>query len=187
MDANRMRWTRGRYAVEMTDEPAYTFGSAHNLRSYGQEILLHAEFRSSKHGLRCFLDGGLRGSAVLGASGAGTHVHEGACVLWADRCLAAIGDRVVALGLPDLRLLWQAKADDAACLGLHPTPDEQHVIVHGELAVSKFTADGRKEWAYSGKDIFTGPLAISQRAVVVTDFNGEKYLIELDSGRGKVV
>ena len=66
-----MRWARGRYAIEMI-EPVYSFGSADNARSYEHEFLLESDYRpSSKHALRCFLDDGPCGSAVLGASGVG--------------------------------------------------------------------------------------------------------------------
>ena len=170
-----MRWTRGRYEIEMTDEPGYSFGSADNAHSYGYEFVLESEYRpSSKHGLRCVRDGKPCGSAVLGASGGGTGIHEHSCVVLLDRCLVAVGDRVAALSLSDLRLLWQAKADDATCFGLHVTPDEQHVVVHGELEISKLTLDGQKEWAFSGKDIFTGACTIREDAIVVEDFNAEK-------------
>ena len=182
-----MHWTRGRYAIEMTDEPIYSFGSADNARLYEHEILLDSEYRpSSKHGLQCFFDGDLRGSVVLGASGGATSIHEHSCEVLTDRCLVAVGDRVAALRLPDLFLLWQAKADDATCFGLHVTPDEQHVVVHGELEISKFTVDGQKEWAFAGKDIFTGVCTIRENAVVVEDFNAEEYFIDLKTGRGKI-
>ena len=183
-----MRWARGRYAVEMRDEPAYSFGSPDNARSYGHEFLVEPTYRpSSKHGIECSLDGEPCASAVVGASGGGTGVHERSCALLPDRCLVAVGDRVVALRLPDLGLLWQAKADEATCFGLHVTPDDEHVVVHGELAISKFTIDGHKEWEFTGQDIFTGECALRGAAVVVADFNGQGYSIDLESGRGTTV
>ena len=108
-------------------------------------------------------------------------------MLLADRCLIAVGDRVAALGLPDLGMIWQAKADDATCFGLHVTPDEKHVIVHGELAISKFTVNGHKEWEFAGQDIFTGVCAIGEGAVVVTDFNGKEYSIDIELGCGRII
>jgi hypothetical protein len=183
-----MRWARGRYTIEMTDEDGYSFGSADNVRSYGIELLLESDYRpSSKHGVQCALDGEPCGSVVLGASGGHTCIHGHSCVLLADRCLVAVGDRLVALGLPYLGLLWQAKADEAACFGLYVTPDEKHVVVHGELTISKFTIDGHKEWEFAGQDIFTGACAIRGGAVVVTDFNSQEYSIDLELGGGRIV
>lgn len=183
-----MRWARGRHTIEMINEPAYSFGSADNPRSYGHEFLLESEYQpSSTQGVQSFLDVNPHSSAVLGASGGGTGVHEHSCVVLVDRCLVAVGDRMAALALPDLRLLWQVKADDATCFGLHVTPDDQHVVVHGELAISRFAVDGQKEWEFSGKDIFTGACAIREGAVVVSDFNDEEYLIDLELGHGRIV
>ncbi|MCP4592408.1 MAG: hypothetical protein GY842_16875 [bacterium] len=178
-------WERGRYAIEMTDEPAYSFGSGDNARLY--RFLESECYPLSEHYILCALDGEPCASAVLSASGGGTEVHENSCVLLEDRCLVAVGDRVVALGLPDFRLLWQAKADDITCFGLFVTPDERHVVVHGELRISKLTVDGDKEWEFTGRDIFTGASAIEGDAVVVTDFDGYQYSIDLELGTGRIV
>jgi hypothetical protein len=59
--------------------------------------------------------------------------------------------------------------------------------VHGELAISRFTVDGQKEWEFSGQDIFTGACDIRAGAVVVTDFSDEEYVIDLELGSGKIV
>lgn len=183
-----MRWQRYHYAVEMTDEPCYTFGSSDNTRKYFHEYLLESEYRpSSKHGLICSHDGKTCSSAVLGASGGQTAVHSLSCVVLEDRCLVAVGDRVAALALPDLTLLWAMKADDATCFGLYLTGDQRHVVVHGELEISKITADGHKLWSFSGRDIFTGEFALNQGIVLVTDFNGDKYVIDVMQGTGSIV
>ena len=123
----------------------------------------------------------------MGASGGGTGVHERSCAVLADRCLVAVGNRVAALTLPDLRLIWHAKGDDVTCFGLHVTPDELHVVVHGELAISMFTMDGQEKWTFFGKDIFSGACAIHEGAVIVTDFVRDEYSIDLELGRGKIV
>ncbi len=181
-------WMRDGYAIEMTDEPIYSFGSTDNVRSFGHEFLLESDYQpSSKHGIRCSFNGEPCGSAVLGASGVGTGIHDHSCVLLADCCLVAVGDRIVALALPGLDLLWQAKGDDATCFGLHLTPDEKHVIAHGELAISKFTIHGYKKWEFTGQDIFTGACAIREGAVMVADFNGQEYSIDLEFGRGRII
>lgn len=183
-----MRWTRGRNEIEMSNEPLYAFGSSDNQRSFGQEILLESEYQpSSTHSVGSFLDGTPVGSVVVGASGGGTGVNEHSCVLLEDRCLVAVGDRIAALALPHLGLLWQVQGDDATCFGLHLTLEERHVVVHGELSISKYTMDGKKVWEFSGKDIFTGACGIHEGAVVVKDFNNDEYSIDLESGSGKIV
>lgn len=184
-----MRWERERIAIELTDEPAYTFGSADNAHAYAHAYLLEPESRaSSTRGVRCFVDGQPRGSVVLGASGGHTGVHEHSCVVLVDRCLVAVGDRVAALALPDLALLWQARVgDEVTCFGLHVAPDEQHVVVHGELSICLLTLEGQTRWVFTGADIFTGACAVRGGHVVVSDFDAAEYWIDLKSGRRKIV
>jgi hypothetical protein len=67
------------------------------------------------------------------------------------------------------------------------TVDENHLIVHGELEISKFTVDGQKVWSFGGRDIFTGTCSVDETGVVVTDFNGQRYRIELERGAGSIV
>lgn len=178
-----MRWERARYAIELTDEPAYSFASADNSRKYIREYLLAPGCRPfSKHSVSCSQDGEARGSAILGASGGPTGIHDRSCVLLDSCCFVAVGDRVACLALPDLGLLWQAEADTATCFGLYATADEKHLVIHGELEISKVTLAGHKEWAFSGRDIFTGTCTVAQGSVLVTDFNGERYSIDLERG-----
>jgi hypothetical protein len=179
------RWQRGPHAIEMIDEPCYSFGSVDNTRHYDHEFVLvePLDHLVSKHGLQCFFDGDLRASAVLGAAGGATGVHQRSCVLLADRALVAVGDRLAALRLPDLRLLWQVRADGATCFGLHAVPDERHVIVHGELDISRFTIEGSLQWKVHGRDILTGVSELRDGVLVVSDFNGEEYRIDIERGR----
>jgi hypothetical protein len=84
-------------------------------------------------------------------------------------------------------LLWQADADDATCFGLHVGLGESCLVVHGELEISRFTLDGRRVWAFGGKDIFSGELVVAERSIVVTDFEGQRYSIDLESGAGSML
>ena len=180
----KRRWEQERCVIEMIDEPCYTFGSVDNVRRYDREIILEREHQLvSKHGLRCLVNEEPCGSAVLGTSGGATGLTEHSCVLLADRVLVAVGNRVAALALPELRLLWEAEGDQATCFGLHATPDERHVLVHGELAISKLTIDGGKLWAVFGRDILTGSFSLHDGVAVVSDWNGEEYRIDIERGR----
>lgn len=182
------RWSRGRYAIEMTDEPYYSFGSTDNPHVYEHEYLLEAHYLpSSKHGVVCLRDGERCASAVLGASGGGTAVNEHSAVVLDDRCFVAAGDHVAALAIPDLALLWRIKADGATCFGLHLSRDETYLIVHGELTLSRLSLDGQRQWEFAGSDIFTGALVLTDTTVVVTDFEGQRYAIEVGTGAGTIV
>ncbi|MCU0865577.1 MAG: hypothetical protein MUC36_17465 [Planctomycetes bacterium] len=167
----------------MTDAPEHWFGAAVQRRPYGQELLLDAEGHpSSRHALQCLLGSEPQASVILGASGGATGVHEHSCVVFDDRCCVVIGDWLVALALPGLALLWKIQADEGTCFGVHRTPDQCHVVVHGELSIRKFTLDGRQLWSFAGKDIFTGGCVVEDREVVVTDFAANEYRLDLDTG-----
>jgi hypothetical protein len=177
-----MRWERGRYSIEMTDQPGYSFGSSEELRPYDYEYLLTDYRPFIIRRLVCFEGQQRLASAVVGASHGAGGLNERSCVLLGDRCFLAVGPWLLSLDLPDLSLLWKAEADSAGCFGLHLTPDRQHIVVHGEVEISKFTLAGRKSWTFSGRDIFTGEFAVSANAVVATDFNGQRYSIDLERG-----
>jgi outer membrane protein assembly factor BamB len=178
-----IRWSRGPFTIQMVNDHCYSLGSADNLHSYEHEYQLPMPPQYSvKHGIICLCEGNSDHSALLCGSGGGTDAHEHSCVLLDDRCLVAVGNRLVALALPDLTLLWERVGDDATCFGLHLTTDEQFVIVHGEMEISKFTVDGCKLWNVGGRDIFTGTCELADGVVVVTDFNDERYVIDLERG-----
>jgi hypothetical protein len=179
-----MRWTRDPYTIEMTSCPP---GSV-DPRAYVHTFVLDPNFKpAAQYGLTCLRDGSTCGSATLATSIGRPDVHPHACVLLDDRCIVAVGTHVCALGLPDLALRWELEADRAACLGLYQTADDKHVVVHGELEICKITVDGRREWAYAGRDIFTGDCTLVEGAVLVADFNGQRYAIDLERGTGSIV
>jgi hypothetical protein len=43
------------------------------------------------------------------------------------------------------------------------------------------------DWAFTGNDIFTGTCAMREGTVVVSDFNGQEYSIDVELGRGRIV
>ncbi len=178
-----MRWACGPFEVEMIDEPMHTFGSADNAHSYTKEMILGGGSEAwVLYGLKCYVDGEEQGSLVLGAEGGMTCVRERSCLMFSGFCFVGIGCRLALLNLPDLSVRWEAKADWAACFGLLLTPDQRHIVVHGEVAISLFTLDGVRVWEYHGADIFTGACDIRDGAVAVSDFNGMAYAIELTTG-----
>jgi hypothetical protein len=179
-----MRWTTDVCDVELLSEPTYSFGSADNVRSYEREYLLSGEYRpSSTYGVRANQDGKVLSTAALGAAGGGTHIHEHSAVLLGGRCVVAVGDQLVCLRLPDLVLLWAVAGDDATCFGVYASPRGDGVVVHGELAISKFTLAGEPLWRFTGRDIFTGGFRLTGQAIFVTDFDGMEYNISPEDGR----
>ncbi|MDR0315122.1 MAG: hypothetical protein LBH71_04140 [Oscillospiraceae bacterium] len=62
-------------------------------------------------------------------------------------------------------------------------------IIYGELEIIKLSKNFNVEWSFSGKDIFvtdndTNPFLIEGELIYLTDWNGDKYIID---NSGKVV
>lgn len=93
------------------------------------------------------------------------------------------GNEVYALTLPYLKLLWRKQLDFATCFGIYEF--EGDFIVHGEVDISRITANGDIKWQYSGADIFVnlnGELSfdIVDKEIRLVDFEGNRYSINGD-------
>lgn len=166
--------------VEYVNEPAYTFGSSDNPRTYQFAKNLDAGSRpSSVHGV--LLNG--EPLAVFGANGGATGVHSHAA-LWLDhQLLLAIADRVLCLKLAPYEHCWTLRVDDATCFGIHYHSPTRSLISHGELQICRFTNEGRILWQSGGRDIFTGDFCLGQSGVIATDFNGFEHRFRYSDGR----
>lgn len=180
-----MKWTCAPYTLEMRDEPMHSFGSSDNARNYDHELLLSGRYTAtSKHGVILF-DGDIPvASLVIGTGAGATGVHEQSAILADGVCFAVVGPELVCLAVPTCAVRWHHEADSATCFGVHLSPTEQAVVVHGELEVSKWTFDGQLVWRFGGADIFTGALSITGQTVIVSDFEGRVYRIDLSTGYG---
>jgi hypothetical protein len=99
-----------------------------------------------------------------------------------QRCFVAVGDHVLCLSIPDFGLIWRAKADYATVFGIYFLPDENGLVVHGELGISRLTTDGEVVWSRHGADIFSGEFVLSTTHVEVEDFYGRRYRFRLLDG-----
>jgi hypothetical protein len=182
-----MKWTHARYAVEMRDEPTYTFSSTDNPRSYQRELLLTCrDSVTSRHGVVLLVDGAPVASLMIGAGAGPTGVHERSALLVGGACFVAVGSELVCLAVPSFHVRWHREADPATSVGVHLSPDDGAVVVHGELEISKWSQDGRRIWSFGGADIFAGALSIVGGTVLATDFEGRAYRIDLGSGNGEL-
>ncbi|MBL9085921.1 MAG: hypothetical protein JNM10_02160 [Planctomycetia bacterium] len=183
-----MRWTHGPYVLEVIDEPTFTFGSADNVRGYAVELRLEPDGEPTVvRGVTCTEDGVVRGSVVVGARGGGVGIDPRTVACVADRCVVAVGDRVAALRLPELALLWHANADEVVCFGVLAAPDGRHVIAFGELSVACFGLDGVRTWTFGARDVLRGDPVLDGGTLEVEDVGGTRYRIDLATGRGRRV
>ena len=178
-----MRFGEGPCRLEIVDETDYSPGSQDNLRSYAALLSLEPEYRaSSKYGIRCLEGESTSASLAIAASGGTTGVNAASCVLLHDRCFVAVGYHIVCLQVPELTIQWHVQGDLASCFGLFPAPGEKRIPVHGACASNNSTIQAARVWEFSGRDIFTGPFAVTRDTIEAVDFDDVHYLIDIDSG-----
>jgi len=170
--------------IEVVNETGYSFGSRDNTRHYRREqVLGDRHLLSSRHGVLVKRNGETLASAIFGAIGGASGVHERSLVLQPDLCFLAIGPFIACLELPSLVTRWVREVDHATCFGIHITSDRRSLISHGELEIARLTLAGDLLWQAGGRDIFTGDLSVDTAAVRAEDFNGDSYIFDLESGR----
>lgn len=180
---DRLVFLRGRHRIEMRDEPAYTLRSADNRRSYSTELDLGGTSSTSKHGIRLLNPEGW--SLLVAAAGGCSAVAPTSLVIFSDRFVVAVGDSIVCCSTAPAQVTWHRQADPATAFGVHPTPADDGLLVHGELQLSRFQLDGSPVWQCGGADIFTGPFSVEQRHVLAEDFEGRRYRVNMISGRSE--
>jgi outer membrane protein assembly factor BamB len=124
---------------------------------------------------------------IITSVGGATGVHAHSAVLINSSIVLAIGPFLVCLNGVNGQVLWHQKCDEATCFGVYFLPEKNALIVHGETEITRLTLKGKVLWKTWGKDIFTGPLTIQEDGVLVTDFNGEIYFINLDTGISTII
>jgi hypothetical protein len=90
---------------------------------------------------------------------------------------------VVSLTLPNLEVLWSTEVDPATCFGIHPTVDGLALISHGELEIARVALSGEVLWSAGGADIFSEGLTVTDTEVHVGDFNHDRYVFDVETGR----
>lgn len=84
---------------------------------------------------------------------------------------------------PSLKtVFWKQKCDVGSCFGIYRVETENTLIVHGELAITKLSSEGKILWQAEGRDTFIQPPAIHGDDITVTDASGVVYSIKMDSG-----
>ena len=170
-------------AIEIIDEPTYTFGSQDNMRRYPFELNLSGGYRpSSTHGV--LVDGAP--AAIFAASGGATGVHSGSLLELGTRSYLAVGPYVVCFSQHPFQHHWTLRVDQATCFGVYHHDASGALLSHGELGISRFDESGRMIWSVSGEDIFTGEFVLHPDFIEVLDFNGKAYRFGYGDGREHV-
>jgi hypothetical protein len=168
--------------LELVNEATFTPRSTDNVRSYNREYVLDVRGGSSRHGIVCRSMERVLGSAIVIAGGGCSGVHPRSMIARRRRCYIAVGDHVLCLKIPDFELIWKTKADPATVFGLYSLPNEDGLVVHGELEVSRLTMNGDLVWSKSGADIFSGAFTLTETHAEVEDFGNRRYRFRLADG-----
>ena len=166
-------------AIELVNEPTYSFGSSDNIRRYPLErALADRSLRSSTHGV--LLDG--EPAAVVSSSGGASTIHEHSGVVEGGSLYIAVGDSVVCMNLRPFEIKWSVQVDAATCFGIYFDARHNALISHGELEIARLSSDGVILWSQSDADIFSEGFSILPGYVEAIDFNGQTYRFGYETG-----
>lgn len=173
-----------KYHIDVYADQSFSDGSGDNVVRYDFVYLDKSEYRfSSVLGIRVFQENMLVKSAVIGAEGGGTGIHDTSVIIESDRFLICCSDTVFCLSIPDLILLWRTRADQTACFEIYKY--QESYIVHGECEISRLDKDGEILWQNSGADIFTtldgrDCFSINDNFISATDWGNKKYKFDFN-------
>jgi hypothetical protein len=172
----------------MLNESTYRQNSVDNFRSYDVELCREDQWSkvgydaATAHGLIVGDLDSPDASVILIGVGGHTGIHANSIAHNGDECYVAVGDSVFALSIPALELRWVQKVDDVTCFGVYWVQYEKCLVTWGELQLRRYSANGEKVWSAGGRDIFTEGFEIESATVRVTDFNHDKYEIDIKTG-----
>lgn len=182
-DAREEAFTLGEGAleVELWRDPAWSPDSIGDPARYGRVIELADRHRQAS-GIEVRVDGRVVSTAVvLGEMGC-PGVSWSNAVLRGDTLLLAMAAKVVAVAVPSLDVRWITDLDDACLFGLTEIGDDDAVLAHGEVTITRLGMDGGIQWQRAGWDIFTGGCWIEGGEVVAVDWNEALYRWRLSDG-----
>lgn len=151
---------------------------------YDRVYLGKSEFTlTTKIGLRTYQSNLLICSAMIGAEGVGTGIHNTSYVVEEGRITICCSDSIFCLSIPNLDLLWKTRVDEATCFEVFKIHDGY--IVHGELEISRIDLNGNIVWQRSGADIFTtekgvDDFEITDSHIRAIDWGGRTYTFDFD-------
>ena len=170
-------FTIGLYQLEVNDE---TFDD----QDYDYYYLNDDGYKpTTLVSIRLLKDGNLVKSALIGAVGGGTSVHDCSVIVGDDKLVTCCSDTVFCISIPQLVLQWKTKADFATCFEIFKYQEDY--LVHGEVDISRIDKDGNIVWQQSGADIFTtleakDTFVITDQYILATDWEHRKYKFDFE-------
>ena len=121
---------------------------------------------------------------ILGSSGT-TSIFDKNILIDEACLLICVSDYVYKFKLPELKLDWKTRCDDATCLTITKYKDDY--LIHGELQIVRLSKHGYIKWNFSARDIFLLPygesdLLVEDGIITISDWQGYKYYLD-ENGR----
>jgi len=179
-----MIFEKDNFQIEIVDELNYNHDLTTNSFKYEEQFLVDSNFvLPSKFGVKLLKNGVNVGSALIGAEGGATGVHEFSQVIEHNRILICCSDSVFCLDLPSLNLNWVTKVDEITAFGI--VKIKEGYIIHGELEITRINTDGVVVWQNGGADIFVLPdgdenFHLEDNYIKVLDWSGKIYKWDLE-------
>lgn len=183
-----MQFAVGSYIVELNKELDYQLNSVDNRSVYDQVYLQESDYLlPTKIGIRIIENGINISSAIIGAEGGASALHETSQIIEDNRIVICCSDTIFCLEIPSLALKWKTQVDQATSFEVYKI--DSGYIVHGELQITRIDGYGEIVWQQSGADIFVTPndtedFLIDESIITATDWSGEVYKWDLD---GRVI
>ncbi len=176
--------TIGSYQLTICHDDNFKQGSSDNVNNYDCEYLFESEYQfGTVLGVKIYCENQycenqLIRSALIGAEGGRTGLHDNSMIFEHDRILICCSNSVFCLSIPDLVLLWRTEADTVTCFGIFKYQDSY--IIHGELEISRLDYNGKIIWSQVGKDIFLtlegeNDFELTNDFILTTDYEYRKY------------
>lgn len=173
------------YKIELFDESTYLPNSADNIFRF-EHIFKDEEcdiFHSTKHGIKIYKNEELFSNALICAVGGAAGIHENSAVIVNENILICCANKIFSLSLPDLKLNWMNKVDDATCFQIFN--HENGIFIHGELEASRIDENGNVIWSVGFADILVTPdgtdsFILHKDFIEIEDWNHSKYKLDFN-------
>lgn len=174
-----MTYETGKYQVEIINESDYKPDSKDNVVDYDKKYLTESDYSlQTKFGIRISENGNELYSAIIGAEGGASGLHETSQIIENNRILICCSDTVFCLDLPTLNLNWKTKTDEFTSFEIFKI--DEGYIIHGELEITRIDENGKIVWKNDGADIFVTPdgkddFEIKSDFIKATDWENRLY------------
>jgi hypothetical protein len=173
------------YTIDLVNDEYYSLNSADNITQYNHIYFDTTEDEgryqsSSKHGIRIKKeDEELTSVLIFGHAGA-TNIHENSFIVSNNILLVCCSNKIYALNLPDLALIWCKTLDLITCFAIYAF--DHDFLIHGELQITRIDTEGNEKWTFGAKDIFvtqdgSSACTIQEDMILLKVWDGHKYTL----------